>query len=162
MFSCLGKSLACDQLSSRPLVCKCRNRSVVDLVGRDDTHTADKQSLPHYYLGILGVDCNDQYIHNRCAAGIYSWGVFTYSTTYVGMIVYRIWNARYDARDFVETGRSTQSPRTAQSPRTTRFDSIIRIVIDSALGYTLVSITIPFSQATRSNALYITSGAVSF
>lgn len=38
-------------------------------------------------------------------------------------------------------------------------DSVIRIVIDSGLGYTLVSLTLFFSRVARSNALYITSGA---
>jgi hypothetical protein len=78
-----------------------------------------------------------------------------YSTTYVGIIVYRIWNARDDAQGFMGTGSSVQSQEM------TRFDSVIRIVIDSALGYTLVSLTLFFSQVTRSNALYIASGAVS-
>ena len=78
-----------------------------------------------------------------------------YSTTYVGTIVYRIWNAREDAQDLIGSGSSTQSPKI------TRLDSVIRIVIDSALGYTLVSLTLFFSQVARSNALYITSGAVS-
>ena len=78
-----------------------------------------------------------------------------YSITYVGMIVYRIWNARDGAQGFMETGTSTQSPKM------TRLDSVIRIVIDSALGYTLVSLTLFFSQVARSNAIYITSGAVS-
>ena len=79
----------------------------------------------------------------------------TYSVTYVGMIVYQIWNARDHARGFMETRSS------AQSPKMTRLDSVIRIVIDSALGYTLVSLTLFFSQVARSNAIYITSGAVS-
>ena len=65
------------------------------------------------------------------------------------MIVYRIWNAR----------DGTQN--SAQSTNITRLDSVIRIVIDSALGYTLVSLTLFFSRVARSNALYITSGAVS-
>jgi hypothetical protein len=43
----------------------------------------------------------------------------------------------------------------------TRLDSVIRIVIDSGLGYTLVSLTMFFSRVARSNALYIASGAVS-
>jgi len=42
-----------------------------------------------------------------------------------------------------------------------RVDSVICIVIDSGLGYTLVSLTLFFSQLARSNALFITSGAVS-
>lgn len=71
------------------------------------------------------------------------------------MIVRRIWNARDVARIFMETGSNTQSPKI------NRLDSVIRIVIDSALGYTLVSFTLFLSQVTRSNALYITSGAVS-
>jgi len=78
-----------------------------------------------------------------------------YSTTYLGMIVYRIWYARDDVRGFIATGSSTQSPKM------TRLDSVIRIVIDSALGYTLVSLTLFFSQIARSNAVYIASGAVS-
>ena len=78
-----------------------------------------------------------------------------YSATCVGMIVYRIWNARENARDSVENGNSTQSPKM------TWLDSVIRIVVDSALGYTLVSLTIFITQAARSNAIYITSGAVS-
>ena len=158
MFSCLGKSLGCDRLSSGSLVCRCRNRSVDDLVRRDDTHTVDKRSVPYQCLGILRVDRNDQYIHNRYVLGTVH-GVYLLTlvpTTYVGMIVYRLWNARDDARDLVETGSRTRSPKT------TRLDSIIRIVIDSALGYTLVSLTLFFSQIARSNALYITSGAVSF
>ena len=65
------------------------------------------------------------------------------------MIVHRLWNARDGARD------------SAQSTNMTRLDSVIRIVIDSGLGYTLVSLTLFFSQVVRSNALYITSGAVS-
>jgi hypothetical protein len=73
------------------------------------------------------------------------------------MIVYRIWNARDDAQGFM----GTESGSSVQSLKMTRFDSVIRIVIDSALGYTLVSLTLFFSQVTRSNALYIASGAVS-
>jgi hypothetical protein len=65
------------------------------------------------------------------------------------MIVYRLWNARGRARD------------SAQSTNMIRFDSIIRIVIDSGMGYTLLSLTLFFSQLARSNALFITSGAVS-
>ena len=75
-----------------------------------------------------------------------------YLTTCVGMIVYRIWSARENAR---EAGSSTQPPKMSW------LDSIIRIVVDSALGYTLVSLTIFITQAARSNAIYITSGAVS-
>ena len=75
---------------------------------------------------------------------------------YLGMIVYRILNAQHDAQGFIDTGSSIQPPKT------TRLDSVIRIVIDSALGYTLVSLTLFFSQVARSNAIYITSGAVSF
>ena len=78
-----------------------------------------------------------------------------YSTIYIGMIVYRIWNARDDAQGFMETGSSTQSSKM------TRLDSVIRIVIDSALGYTLVSLTLFFSQVARSNAVYIAACAVS-
>jgi hypothetical protein len=79
-----------------------------------------------------------------------------YSTPYVGMIVRRIWNARDVARNFMETGNGTQSTN-----MTPRLNSVIRIIIDSALGYTLVSFTLFVSQVARSNALYITSGAVS-
>jgi len=71
------------------------------------------------------------------------------------MIVRRIRNARDVARIFMETGSNSQSPQI------NRLDSVIRIVIDSALGYTLVSFTLFLSQVMRSNALYITSGAVS-
>jgi hypothetical protein len=71
------------------------------------------------------------------------------------MIVRRIWNARDVARSFMETRDNPQSPKM------NRLDSIIRIVIDSALGYTLVSFTAFLSQVASSNALYITSGAVS-
>jgi hypothetical protein len=42
-----------------------------------------------------------------------------------------------------------------------QLDSIIHIVIDSGLGYTLVSLTLFFSQLAPSNAIFITSGAVS-
>jgi hypothetical protein len=49
----------------------------------------------------------------------------------------------------------------AQSTNMNRLGSVIRIVIDSGLGYTLVSLTLFFSRIARSNALYITSGAVS-
>jgi len=42
-----------------------------------------------------------------------------------------------------------------------RLDSIIYIVIDSGLDYTLVSLTLFFSQLVPNNALFITSGAVS-
>jgi hypothetical protein len=72
------------------------------------------------------------------------------------MIVYRIWDARVDGQSFMGTGNG------AQSTKMTRLDSVIRIVIDSGLGYTLVSLTLFFSEVARSNALYITSGAVSF
>ena len=65
------------------------------------------------------------------------------------MIVYRLWNARGRARD------------SAQSTNMIRLDSIICIVIDSGLGYTLVSLTLFFSQLAPSNAIFITSGAVS-
>ena len=75
--------------------------------------------------------------------------------TYVGMIVYRVWNARGGAPSYMETGNSTQSTNM------NRLDSVIRIVIDSGLGYTLVSLTLFFSRLARSNAIYITSGAVS-
>ena len=78
-----------------------------------------------------------------------------YFTTYIGMIVYRIWYARDDAQGFMETGSG------AQSPKMTRLDSVIRIVIDSALGYTLVSLTLFFSQIACSNAVYIAACAVS-
>jgi len=71
------------------------------------------------------------------------------------MIVYRIWNARDDSRGLVGDANG------AQRARMTPLDSVIRIVIDSGLGYTLVSLTLFFSQVARSNALYITSGAVS-
>jgi len=71
------------------------------------------------------------------------------------MIVYRIWNARDDSRGLVGDANG------AQYARMTPLDSVIRIVIDSGLGYTLVSLTLFFSQVARSNALYITSGAVS-
>jgi hypothetical protein len=65
------------------------------------------------------------------------------------MIVYRLWNARGRARD------------SAQSTNMIRLDSIIHIVIDSGLGYTLlVSLTLFFSQLAPSNAIFITSGAV--
>ena len=64
------------------------------------------------------------------------------------MIVYRLWNARGRARN------------SAQSTNMIRLNSIICIVIDSGLGYTLVSLTLFFSQLARSNALFITSGAV--
>ena len=66
------------------------------------------------------------------------------------MIVYRLWNARGRARD---SAQSTNMIR--------QLDSIICIVIDSGLGYTLLSLTLFFSQLVRSNALFITSGAVS-
>ena len=66
------------------------------------------------------------------------------------MIVYRLWNARGRARD------SAQSTNFM-----IRLDSIISIVIDSGLGYTLLSLALFFSQLVRSNALFITSGAVS-
>ena len=72
------------------------------------------------------------------------------------MIVYPIWNARHDVQGFMGTASNIQSPKM------TWLDSVIRIVIDSALGYTLVSLTLFFSQVARSNAIYITSGAVSF
>ena len=72
------------------------------------------------------------------------------------MIVYRIWNERDRTRNLMETGSSVQFKKM------TRLDSVIRIVIDSGLGYTLVSLTLFFSRVARSNALYITSGAVSF
>ena len=78
-----------------------------------------------------------------------------YSITYVGMIVYRIWNARDVAPGFMETGSNIQSLKM------TRLDSVIRIVIDSALGYTLVSLSVFFTQVAGSNAVYITSCAVS-
>jgi len=63
------------------------------------------------------------------------------------MIVYLLWNARGRARD------------SAQSTNMIRFDSIIRIVIDSGLGYTLLSLALFFSQLVRSNAIFITCGA---
>jgi hypothetical protein len=72
------------------------------------------------------------------------------------MIVYRIWDAGADAQSFVRTGNG------AQSAKMTRLDSVIRIVVDSGLGYTLVSLTLFFSEVARSNVLYLTSGAVSF
>jgi len=78
------------------------------------------------------------------------------SATYVGMIVYRIWNARDRTRSLMDTGSG------GQSKKMTQLDSVIRIVIDSGLGYTLVSLTHFFSRVAHSNALYITSGAVSF
>jgi hypothetical protein len=57
----------------------------------------------------------------------------------------------------MEAGNSAQpTNRTV-----TRLDSIIRIVIDSGLGYTLVTLTIFFSRVAHSNAIYVTSGAVS-
>jgi hypothetical protein len=80
-----------------------------------------------------------------------------YSAPYVGMIVRRKWNAQDVARRFTETGSSTQSTN-----MTPRLNSVIRIIIDSALGYTLVSFTLFVSQLARSNAIYIASGAVSF
>jgi len=73
------------------------------------------------------------------------------------MIVYRLWNARDS-----NAPSSMGTRNSAQLTKTTRLDSIIRIVIDSGLGYTLVSLTLFFSLLARSNALYITSGAVSF
>ncbi|KIM47216.1 hypothetical protein M413DRAFT_23454 [Hebeloma cylindrosporum] len=82
------------------------------------------------------------------------WGLIATINIYTtGMIVYRIWDARVDARGYMGTGRG------AQSTKMTRLDSIIRIVVDSALGYTLVSFTLFLSQVARSNALYIASGA---
>ena len=72
------------------------------------------------------------------------------------MIVYRILNAQHDAQGFIDTGSSIQPPKTTQ------LDSVIHIVIDSAHGYTLVSLTLFSSQVACSNAIYITSGAVSF
>jgi len=77
-----------------------------------------------------------------------------YTATCVGMIIYRIWNVRDNVRDSMEAG-------SAHPPKTTRLDSIIRIIIDSALGYTIVSLTLFVSLLARSNALYITSDAVS-
>jgi len=71
------------------------------------------------------------------------------------MIVYQVWNARDNAPSITGTGNS------AQSTSITRLDSVMRITIDSGLGYTLVSLTLFFSYVARSNALYITSGAVS-
>ena len=68
------------------------------------------------------------------------------------MIVYRIWNARDDSRGLVRPANGAQAAKMIR---------LIRIVIDSALGYTLVSLTLFVSQVARSNALYITSGAVS-
>jgi len=78
-----------------------------------------------------------------------------YSAMCVGMIVYRIWNAQDDSRGLVGDASG------AQYARMTPLDSVIHIVIDSGLGYTLVTLTLFFSQVARSNALYITSGAVS-
>jgi hypothetical protein len=68
-----------------------------------------------------------------------------------------MWNARDNARSIIRTGNRLN----AQSTNTTRLDSVIRIIIDSGLGYTLVSLTLFFSFVARSNALYITSGTVS-
>ena len=48
-----------------------------------------------------------------------------------------------------------------QSPKMTQLDSIIHVVIDSALGYTLVSLSVFFIQVVGSNTVYITSCAVS-
>lgn len=79
------------------------------------------------------------------------WGFIATINIYTtGMIVYRIWNARDCSRGLA---RPTNGAQTAQMTH------LIRIVIDSALGYTLVSLTLFFSLVARSNALYITSGA---
>lgn len=73
----------------------------------------------------------------------------------VGMIVYRIWNAQDDSQGLLGDTNG------AQYARMTPLNSVIHIIIDSGLGYTLVSLTLFFSQVARSNSLYITSGAVS-
>jgi len=80
----------------------------------------------------------------------YSWCL--YSTTYVGMIVYRIWDAQDCSRGLV---------RPANGAQTAKMTHIICIIINSALGYTLVSLTLFFLLVAHSNALYITSGTVS-
>lgn len=72
------------------------------------------------------------------------------------MIVYRVWNMRDGAPSFMGTGNS------AEPTNMNRLNCVIRIVIDSGLGYTLVSLTLFFSRLARSNAIYITSGAVRF
>ena len=124
--------------------------------GPDTHHSPALRSLPVplYFGGWLQ---RVIYIQRVCAEpfDIGAMHECIYSISFVAMIVRRIWNARDVARSFMETGSNTQFPKM------TRLDSIIRIVIDSALGYTLVSFTLFLSQVARSNALYITSGAVS-
>ena len=71
------------------------------------------------------------------------------------MIIYRIWNVQDVALGFMETGSNIQSPKMTQ------LDSVIHIVIDLALGYTLVSLSVFFTQVVGSNTVYITSCAVS-
>ncbi|KIM47240.1 hypothetical protein M413DRAFT_7788 [Hebeloma cylindrosporum] len=87
-----------------------------------------------------------------CGLTLSRLGVETNINSVLGMIVYRLWNAQ-DGTPSYGAGSN------GKPAKMTRFNSVIRIVIDSGFGYTLVSLTLFFSRVAHSNAIYITSGA---
>ncbi|KAF8970693.1 hypothetical protein BDZ97DRAFT_57170 [Flammula alnicola] len=76
-----------------------------------------------------------------------------------GMIVFRIWSVDHAARSVHAADSVSSCPQSGKMKRRSKLQSVLRIVIDSGLIYTMTSFAVFCSQIASSNSVFITTGA---